>query len=198
MIDLTQHPELIVRQEREIVEIFTSFETANRYSVLTPDGTQLLYAYEESGTFRRQFMGTHRPLSIHVIDDNSQPILEASRDFFWFLSHLYVSQAGRHIGTLNRQFALFSRKFTLSDSADRTIAQIDGSLLRYFTFIVKSAQGSELGRITKQWSGIGREAFTDADTFQIQFTDSGTDQDFRLLMLAAAFAIDLDFFEEKG
>ena len=37
--------------------------------------------------------------------------------------------------------------------------------------------------------------FTDADTFVVQFTDGSTDQEFRLLMLASAFAIDLDFFE---
>ena len=40
--------------------------------------------------------------------------------------------------------------------------------------------------------------FTDADTFQVAFTDNSTDQDFRLLMLATAFSIDLDFFEQKG
>ena len=55
--------------------------------------------------------------------------------------------------------------------------------------------GAEIGRVTKQWSGIGREAFTDADTFLVQMDTSSADRDFALLMLASALAIDLDFFE---
>ena len=31
--------------------------------------------------------------------------------------------------------------------------------------------GSELARLTKQWSGFAREMFTDADTFVVQFAD---------------------------
>ena len=41
MTDLTQFPELFVRQEIEHLEVFTGFETANRYSVRTPSGEQL-------------------------------------------------------------------------------------------------------------------------------------------------------------
>ena len=48
MIDLSEYRELVVRQEVEHLEAFTGIETENRYSVLTPDGEQLLYAYEES------------------------------------------------------------------------------------------------------------------------------------------------------
>lgn len=56
-------------------------------------------------------------------------------------------------------------------------------------------QDEEIARVTKQWSGIGREAFTDADTFRIEMDIGKIDQDFALLMLASALAIDLDFFE---
>ena len=143
-------------------------------------------------------MGTHRPLAIYIIDNHRQPVMEASRDFFWFLSHLRVSQGDRPVGALNRQFALFRRKLTLTDDNERILAHIDGSLFRRYTFITKNPQGNEMARITKQWGGIGREMFTDADTFRIEFTDSADSQDFRMLMLAAAFAIDLDFFEQKG
>ena len=195
MIDLTEHQKLIIRQEKEMIEVFTAFETANRYSVNTADGAQLMYAYEESGMMSRQFMGSHRPLSIHVIDSDRQPVLEASRDFFWMLSHLRVSEGGRPVGTLNRRFAPLARKFTLADADAQSLAQIYGSVFRPWTFITKDKRGNEIARIDKKWSGLGRELFTDADTFVVQFTDGSTDQQFRLLMLASAFAIDLDFFE---
>ena len=197
MVDLTDHSELIVRQQTEMIEVFTAFESANQYSVHTPDGAQLLHAYEESGDIRRQFMGTHRPLSIHVVDNDRQPVLVAQRDFFWFTSHLRVSERGRPIGSLRRQFAL-NRKFTIADAGNRPLALLQGNIFRPNTFIARGAQGNELARITKQWGGVSREMFTDADTFRVEFSPAAASQDFRLLMLAAAFATDLDFFEQKG
>ena len=62
MIDLSQYQELVVRQSREMIEVFTEFETANKYKILTPDGEEAMFAYEESGMISRQFLGTHRPL----------------------------------------------------------------------------------------------------------------------------------------
>ena len=40
-----------------------------------------------------------------------------------------------------------------------------------------------------------KEAFTDADTFRLQQNTEGLEQEFALLTLATALAIDLDFFE---
>ena len=197
MTDLTRHSELVIRQQIEQLEIFTPFETANRYSIHTSDGVQLLYAYEESGGMSRQFMGSHRPLSIHVVDGDSKPVLEASRDFFWLRSHMRIDADGRRIGALNRLFGL-GRKFTLVDSNEREITRITSGFFRPHTFSAKDVNGAEIARVTKQWSGFGREMFTDADTFVVQFTDNSASQEFRLLMLAAAFAIDLDFFENQS
>ncbi len=197
MTDLTRYSELVIRQQVEQLEIFTPFETANRYSVHSSDGAQLMYAYEESGDISRQFAGSHRALSIHVVENGGAPVLQASRDFFWLRSHLRVDADGRRIGALNRIFGL-GRKFALVDPDDREITRLSGGLFRRHTFIAQSAGGGEIARVTKQWSGFGREMFTDADTFVVQFTDAGTDNDFRLLMLASAFAIDLDFFENQS
>ena len=196
MTDLTRYSELVIRQQIEQIEIFTPFETANRYSVHSSDGAQLMYAYEESGDISRQFAGSHRALSIHVVDTDSRPVLHASRDFFWVRSHLRVDADGRRIGALNRVFGL-GRKFALVDANDREVTRITSGIFRPHTFIANGA-GGEIARVTKQWSGFGREMFTDADTFVVQFTDGSTDNDFRLLMLASAFAIDLDFFENQS
>jgi hypothetical protein len=58
-------------------------------------------------------------------------------------------------------------------------------------------QGQEVGRVTKQWGGVGREMFTDADTFKVEVDTSRTEKEFSLLMLASAITIDLDFFENN-
>ena len=196
MIDLSEYQELVVRQEIEHLEAFTGMETENRYSVSTPEGDRILYAYEESSFLSRMFLKTHRPLSIHVVDSENEPVLSASRSFFWYLSHLHVQDgSGRNVGALQRQLSLLNRKFELEDSTGAAVAEMRGPLLRPNTFMVYK-QDSEIGRVTKQWSGIGKEIFTDADTFRIQMDTSRIDHDFALLMVASALAIDLDFFEK--
>ena len=197
MIDLSEHGELIIRQEMEHLEAFTGLETQNRYGVSTPDGDRLLYAYEESGFLSRILLKKHRPLSIHVLNNDKEIVLTASRSFFWFLSHLHIRDgSGREIGSLRRRFAILNRRFELEDSTGKLIAEIRGSLLRPHTFMIYKS-GEEIGRVTKKWSGIGKEVFTDADTFRLQIDTSKADGDFAMLMLASALAVDLDFFEGR-
>ena len=178
----------------EHIEAFTGFETENRYSVATPDGDTLLYAAEESGFLGRNLLKSHRPLTLKAVDPQGHVVFEASRNFFWFFSHMHIRDSARPLGSLRRHFGLLVRKFTLEDSTGREVAEIRGPQLRPNTFMVYR-QGSEIARITKQWSGILKEAFTDADTFRVELNDRQMEPDLALLILTAAFAIDLDFFE---
>ena len=199
MIDLTQHQELVVSQQVEHLEAFTGFETANRYNIMTAEGQHLLYAFEESGTLSRQLLGSHRPLTIHVVEDGSRNLFTAHRSFFWFKSHMHVrDDSDNHLGSLQRKMKFLGRRFTLEGPDGRQIAEVRGRMLRPHTFMVHEPQGEEVARVTKQWSGIMREAFTDADNFRVQFHKESLDQEFRILMLATAFAIDLDFFENNS
>ncbi len=185
-IDLANHSELMIRQRVERLEAFTGFETANRYTVMTPAGEELFYAQEESGTIGRIFLKSHRPLTLRISDRSGNDLLVANRSFFWFFAHLHVKDAeGRHLGSLRRRFSFPSRKLTV---------EIRGPLLKPKTFMVYR-QDREIGRVTKQWSGLMKEAFTDADTFKLELNSPGLDRDLAPMMLAAAFAIDLDFFE---
>ena len=198
MVDLTQHSELVVRQVVEHLEVFTGLETQNRYRVSTPEGEELLYMYEQSGFLGRQFLKTHRPLELRIVDNQGQLVLQASRRFFWFFSHLHVRDAaGQPLGSLQRQFALVRRLFTLQDDTGQTTGLVRGSLFRPNTFFIER-DGVEAARVTKRWSGVLKEAFSRADTFRVEFGGPVGDQRFALLVLAVAFAIDLDFFESGG
>ena len=186
MIDLANYQELVVRQTKEMLEIFTGFETANRYRILTPEGEEAMFCYEESGMLTRQFMGSHRPLNLHVIDNNGQPILNAYRNFFWFFSHLNVQDgSGAPIGSLHRKFGMIHRKFALLNSDGQQIAGAQRKLVQALHIHLEQRSGREMGRIVKQWGGILREGFTDADTFSIQFSDVERSQEVRLLLLAS-------------
>ena len=197
-IDLTNYSELMIRQKVERLEAITGFETANRYTVMTEQGDPLLHAQEESSTISRIFLKGHRPLILHVTDLDGNELLTASRSFYWFFSHLHVSDgSGRNVGSLQRRFSFPSRKLTIEGSGGRPVAEIRGPLLRPKTFMIYR-QEREVARVTKQWSGLAKEMFTDADTFRLELNNQEMDEDFALLMLASAFAIDLDFFEDGG
>ncbi len=198
MFDITQYPELIVKQQVEVLEAFTGFETQNRYAIETPEGENLLYAFEESGFLGRQFLRKNRPLTIHILDNDGQEVFSASRGFFFYFSNLQVIDgSGRPLGSLRRRFSLFSRQFTLEDSNGQPIGGVRGPLFRPNTFFIED-QGTEVARVTKQWSGLLKEAVTDADTFRVSFNTPTRDQDSTHLLLATAFAIDLGFFEGGG
>ena len=198
VIDLTPYQQLVVRQGVEHLEVFTGIEIENRYTIMTPEGETLLLAYEESGFFSRQFLSSHRPLAVRLVAPDGQLVLTASRNFFWFLSHLYVQDGeDRPLGSLHRRFAVLNRRFNLEDPNGVALAELQGSLFHPNTFVFQR-QDTEVARITKQWSGIMREAFSDADTFMVQFDHGALGPDLSWLVLATAIAIDLDFFESKG
>ncbi len=195
MIDLTQIQELVVQQRVEWLEAITDFESKNRYAILAPDGEELLYAYEESGGFQRMFLKSNRSLELHVVDPSGADILTLSRDRFFFRPSLHVSDGdGRNLGALDKRWGLLTRKFDMTNSTGGGMGSIRGHVTRPYTFFVRNPQDAEIAQITKQWSGFGREMFTDADTLHIDF-GSAQGQDFRLLLLAAVFALDLTFFE---
>ena len=64
-------------------------------------------------------------------------------------------------------------------------------------FTLTTPDGTEVGKLTKQWSGLAKEAFTDADNFGISFP---LDLDVRckISLLAAVFLIDFMYFETNN
>ena len=187
---------LTVRQQVEMLQVFTGLETENRYKVLDPEDNDILFAYEESGFFGRQFLGGHRPLTIKILDGQGTLQLIARRKFFWFFSHLeFLSPEGRALGRMQRRFKLIGRRFDLFDDQGG-VGTIEGPLLRPNTFWLRK-DGVELAKITKMWSGIGRETLTVADNFRTEYIDASLSESLRWLVLGAAFAIDLDFFENR-
>ncbi|KAI8484103.1 Phospholipid scramblase 3 [Branchiostoma belcheri] len=55
----------------------------------------------------------------------------------------------------------------------------------------------QVGKISKQWSGLLKEAFTDADNLGIQFP-MDLDVKVKATLLGALFLIDFMFFEQVG
>jgi len=193
--------EVYIRQRKEWVEILVDWETKNQYEILDAEGKELGYVVEKAGGFfsalRRGFLRSHRPLEIGVFDRARVKVLLLTRPFFFFFSSLSVSGGqGESIGRVERRFGVLYKRYDLYDSMDHRFAQISGPRWRLWTFPVMGANGIT-ATISKKWSGVLREVFSDADTFRIDFGAGGWSEEQRVVILAAAISIDFDFFENN-
>jgi uncharacterized protein YxjI len=198
---LVRAPALVIRQQREMLEVFTDFETKNRYVVSLPDGQPALYAAENGGGawdfITRSFLKSKRPFTMRLVDPAGAVVLQLERPWTWFFSEIHVSDGqGQRLGMIDQRFAFFARRFAVLDPSGHELAELHGPFFRPWTFRVMQGD-AEVGRITKQWSGLLREAFTNADTFGVELGPS-MDPRLRSLVLAATFLIDFLYFEDRG
>jgi hypothetical protein len=56
----------------------------------------------------------------------------------------------------------------------------------------------EVASIQKKWSGLLKEAFTDADNFKVEFKSEKLRELDRYLLVAGALFVDLVYFEKKA
>jgi uncharacterized protein YxjI len=193
--------EVFIRQRKEWVEILVDWETKNQYASLDADGNELGSIVEKAGGFfdhlRRGFLRSHRSLEVGVFDRTRARVLLLTRPFFFFFSRLSIlGPQGEPVGCVERRFGVLYKRYDLLDSLGHRFAQIAGPRWRLWTFPIDGANGIT-ATISKKWSGVFREVFSDADTFRIEFGAGGWSEEQRAVILAAAIAIDFDFFENN-
>jgi hypothetical protein len=188
---------LFIKQELEYAEIFTGFETKNKYSILDENKNKLFYAYETENNFLiNQILGIRRPLSIKIIDISKKEILKIQRPFYFFNSSAKITSEERLIGTIKQKNWFLDKQFDFYDNNNNLLFSCISKFPHIWTFNVLK-EGKQIGQILKKWAGLGREAFTDADKFMIDF-DNIEEEKIQYAMLAMAFVIDLRVFEAKG
>ncbi|KAF2883007.1 hypothetical protein ILUMI_23145 [Ignelater luminosus] len=207
---LTMIDHLLVHQKVELLEAFTGFETANKYTIKNSLGQKVYYAVEESDCLTRNCCGPLRPFGMKILDNFSNQIIHLHRplacDSCFFpccLQSMEVSAPpGTIVGTVEQDWSICCPAFSIKNPTGDTVLRIEGpfctmSICGDVEFKVMSADGStQVGKISKQWSGLMREMFTDADYFGITFP---MDLDVRMkaVMLGACFLIDAMFFEKS-
>jgi uncharacterized protein YxjI len=189
---------LVVVQRKEWGEILTGFETRNKYIVLDTSGGELYLAAEEGGsTLLRMFLKGLRPFTMAVLHQDGRPVLRVQRPFRFYFHRADVFDAGgRLLGTLQRRLSFARRIYSVLDSSGREVFELFGPLLHPWTFEIRK-DGREVGKISKKWSGLTLEAFTDADKFGVTFP-AEWDTSVKAVFLGAVFLIDFVHFENKG
>jgi hypothetical protein len=197
---LAQTQGLVVQQKKNWGEVLVGLEAKNKYSVLDTGGNELYFAAETGGGMLafalRQFMGSMRPFTLELFDNREQGVLKLVRPFKFYFHQVAISDgSGNVLGTVRRQWSWLRRIYTVHDSQGAQLFTLFGPILKPWTFNVMR-QETQIGAIRKKWSGLLKEAFTNADNFGIEWpVDLG--ESHKALLLGAVFLIDFVHFEAR-
>ncbi|XP_063105226.1 phospholipid scramblase 1 isoform X3 [Cavia porcellus] len=200
--------QILVHQQIELLEVLVGFETNNKYEIKNSLGQRVYFAVEDNDCCTRNCCGPARPFTLKILDNLGREVvtmerpLRCSSCFFPCCLQEIEIQAppGVPIGYVSQKWHPCLPKFTVQNERREDVLKIIGpcivcSCCSDIDFEVKSLdEQSVVGKISKQWSGFVREAFTDADNFGIQFP-LDLDVKMKTVMLGACFLIDFMFFE---
>jgi hypothetical protein len=212
---LTQIDQILVHQVVEILEVFTNWETANKYAIKNSLGQQVYYAAEESDTCARQCCAAKRGFTMHITDNMSQEVMRVERDFKYCAGYgnccaacdgcqmtlTVESPPGTVIGYVRQDCSFLAPKFNVLNASEETVLVITGPacmLCPQFCeqrFEVTTPDETSIGAITKQVGGFVQEMYTKADNFGVTFPmDLAVNM--KATLMGAVFLIDFMYFEQ--
>ncbi|XP_030372989.1 phospholipid scramblase 1-like [Scaptodrosophila lebanonensis] len=201
--------QLLIKQNVELLEAFTGSETNNKYAIKNVLGQDVYMAFEDTACCTRMCWGLARPFDIKIVDNFQREVIHLSRAlackscFPCCLESVEVTAPpGTKIGSIEQEWTLCSHSFKVKDHLGDTVLRIEGpfctmSICGNVDFDIVSLAGNKVGKISKQWSGLARELFTDADFFGITFP-LDLDARIKAVLLGATFLIDFMFFENNN
>lgn len=196
---------LSVRQRKRWLEILTSFDARNVYVVYDEMGNPVLNVQEQGGGFghflKRVFLGAYRPFTSHVEDlaGGQGHILTLRRPFRFIFHRLEIrDKDGNPIGAIQRRWTWVRRKYDVEGPNGEVIATLFGPIFRPWTFEIRLPDSDiEMGVVQKKWSGLLKEAFTEADNFWVEL-DRIQDPTLKTLLFSATVLIDTVHFERSA
>ncbi|MFK8136745.1 MAG: phospholipid scramblase-related protein [Bdellovibrionales bacterium] len=199
LIERTQ--EFNVHQRHEMAELM-GFETRNKYELLDTEQKTIGFAAEQNkGFFKfiaRQFLGHWRAFDVILFDNQRQVVAKCHHPFRFFFNRLEITDPqGQLYGVLEQRFGILNKKFDLLDNNGRLLLNMSSSIFKIWTFkFFKNSRAVAI--ITKKWSGVFSEMFTDRDNFKVEVADQSIPYEEKVCLLAASIFIDLIYFEKKA
>ncbi|XP_062379982.1 phospholipid scramblase 1-like [Sardina pilchardus] len=208
---LTQIDQLLVKQQMELVEAILGWETNNKYLVKNIMGQQVFFVAEENDCCNRQCCGPSRSFVLHIQDNNGLEVITLKRPlkcslccFPCCLQELEVqAPPGNPIGYVVQNWHPYLPKLTIQNEKREDVLKIVGPCCSCKCCsdvdfqVVSLDELTQVGNISKQWTGLMQEAFTDADNFGIKFP-MDLDVKIKAVLFGALFLIDFMYFEQSG
>ena len=210
---LTQLDQVWTSQTKDMLEMVLPWEVSNSYRIFNSYKQQCYYAFEQSDVFSRQACGNQRPFRMIIADNMGQLIFTVDRPFQCCKELLcndevkVASADGRLLGSVNQtcscQSGCCNGAWEISDSGGRPRFTMEGpccdctACTGTTDFKICSLGSSEpIGKISKEWSGIISEAFTDADNFGVYFPID-LEVEMKATFIGATFLIDFMLYEKE-
>ena len=174
------------------------------YDILDPEtGAVIGHAAEEPSGWAlvaRLFLEkAYLPTRVNVYDrEAAGPVLTLSKasGFFGQQVEVEVDSGGERLGMFQSKLCTVGGGFYVYDAAGGRVAEVKGDWGGWnFQYLTEG--GDEIGVVTKQWAGLGRELFTCADTYMVDVTAPDAGPNAAALLLAAGLSIDLVYKEGR-
>lgn len=178
---------------------FLKFE--NEYKIFNESGQQI-------GAVKQKLTGGQKVtrlflnkamLPFRLDIENAEGGIEASvtRGWTFIMSKVRILDTnGTPIAQIKQKFRLLKPRFVISDMENRQIGEILGDW-KAWNFKITDASGAEIGKISKQWAGIAREAFTTADKYNVSIDPNFANSATKKALLACAITVDMVLKESK-
>jgi uncharacterized protein YxjI len=171
------------------------FELRNQYTLVDQTGATVGTANQERQswlTFLARLgsdLDLTLPVTIIVRDTTQTPVLRISKP--WFTTKVSAfTPDDQAIGMVKWKIRLGKRRFALLGPNGEELGEVQAQNWRARDFRVFDQRGQEVAKVTKQWRGLLTEAFTDADSYAVEYSPALGDQ-LRALAFTAALAVDL-------
>lgn len=173
------------------------FKAASNYDVYDPATGELIITCRElrlgmlTKLFRFSDYKRMTPFLLDIDAADGTQLLTVKRGISVFLSQVDVlDENEERLGGFKQKLFSIGGKFDVMGPSDQVLCSLKGKWTSWdFRFL---AGTEELARVTKKWSGLGKELFTSADNYMLEISDRvPADNPLRQLILASVFCIDL-------
>jgi uncharacterized protein YxjI len=172
-------------------------KAANNFDIHDPVSQQVVLTCREPnlGFFTKLLRFTDykrmTPFSVEISTPQGQRVLTVKRGVSILLSTVDVmDEHDQVVGHFSEKLFSIGGKFDVLDAQRQVVCTLKG---KWTSWDFRFMRGeSEIARVTKKWSGVGKELFTTADNYMLVIDPSVSASDpVRLLILAAVMCIDM-------
>lgn len=172
------------------------FKAANNFDVFDPDTNELLLTCREEqlGFFTKMLRFSEykrmTPFHLEIKDKMGNQVLSVKQGVSIFLSKVEVFDGNDEIIGSFKQKISIGGKFEVLDKNDSALCLLKGDWTSWSFSFQKG--DVVLANVNKEWAGFSKEMFTSADNYMLRINEKvPADNPIRLLIMAAAFCIDL-------
>ncbi len=190
-------------QKYHLTEVFLGFERANNYVLRAKPGSTTRGLWHLSETNRsglsilgRNLFDLFYTFSMDLTDEDGRRVQNVERRTRLYFHAIDIyDENGRHLGSAVRRFSLFSRVIGIEDTQGRELMRLRSRFHQPWHFEV-TAGGKRVGTFNKRWTGFLKEAYTDADRFELAF-ERDLAGSLKRLLLGTTALLDAIYFEGR-